>query len=353
MLTALSLLLAALVGFAIHRASLCTVGAVAEILTTRRAFMLAAFGKAVLWVAIVTFAMLLLLGRADAPGAGWPVSPRALLGGFIFGVGAALNRGCAFSLLSRLANGEAAMLLALTGFCLGVVAARPVAESYLLPPGEVLAPAYDATTFWLPAALAALGLAAAWETVRLWRTRPASEAWPALLLAPGYRLSTAAALLGIGNGALYALHGSWAYTSTLGGWAESLVTGGPAPDRLHWALAGALVLGAVASAWQRGSFQPDWRPSTAWLASAGGGTLMGFGTALAPGGNDALIQHHIPGLSPHALPAYGAMLLGIAMALAIMRWATGGMRVVVDCRGDTCRETAAGGQSNDAVGHSG
>ena len=35
-----SLLLAALMGFAVHRASLCTVRTVAEILSTRRAYML-------------------------------------------------------------------------------------------------------------------------------------------------------------------------------------------------------------------------------------------------------------------------------------------------------------------------
>ena len=65
--------------------------------------------------------------------------------------------------------------------------------------------------------------------------------------------------------------------------------------------------------------------------------MMGFGAAVAPGGNDALIQHYIPGLSPHALIAYGAMLLGIATVLIGMRLATGGM-MVVDCRGDVCRE---------------
>jgi len=85
MTIALSLLLAALVGFAIHRASLCTVRAVAEVLTTRRAYMLSAFGKTTLWVAATTVGMILLLGNASAPGAGWPVSLRAAAGGFAFG----------------------------------------------------------------------------------------------------------------------------------------------------------------------------------------------------------------------------------------------------------------------------
>ncbi|MGI9412681.1 MAG: hypothetical protein ACR2PM_03375, partial [Hyphomicrobiales bacterium] len=49
-----SLLLAATLGFAAHRAGICTVKAVAEIVTTRRVHMLASFGKTILWVMLVT-----------------------------------------------------------------------------------------------------------------------------------------------------------------------------------------------------------------------------------------------------------------------------------------------------------
>lgn len=337
---ALSLFLAALVGFAIHRASLCMVRAVAEILTTRRAFMLSAFGKTTLWVAAITIGMVLLLGDARAPGAGWPVSLRAAAGGFAFGAGAALNRGCAFSMLARLANGEARMLLALASFCLGAVAARPGANALGLAPDETLPPAYDAAVVWLPGVLIVLVLWSAWEGWRLWRTRPASAAWRKLALARVYRLSTAAALMGVANGTIYALHAPWAYTGTLASWAQSMAAAGPAPGWPGWAFAGALMLGAVASAWQRGSIRPDWRPSAAWIANAAGGMLMGVGAVLAPGGNDALIQHHIPGLSPHALPAFGAMLLGIAMVLVVVvRMVTGGT-AQVDCHGDLCRESS-------------
>lgn len=47
--------LAAILGFAAHRASICTVRAVAEILSTGRAYCLLSFGKAVLWVLAVIF----------------------------------------------------------------------------------------------------------------------------------------------------------------------------------------------------------------------------------------------------------------------------------------------------------
>lgn len=48
--------LAAILGFAAHRANICTVKAVEEILTTRHAYMLISFGKTVLWVILITLA---------------------------------------------------------------------------------------------------------------------------------------------------------------------------------------------------------------------------------------------------------------------------------------------------------
>lgn len=64
---------------------------------------------------------------------------------------------------------------------------------------------------------------------------------------------------------------------------------------------------------------------------------MVFGAAIVPGGNEGLIQHHVPDLSPHALPAFGVLLLGLAFELVSMRMPTGQM-MIVDCRGDSCRE---------------
>jgi uncharacterized membrane protein YedE/YeeE len=92
----LSLALAALLGFSIHRGSVCMVRGMAEVLSTGRAYMLLSFGKAVLWVLIVTAPVLWL---APAPGRldhSWALSGSALAGGFLFGVGTAVNRGCAF-----------------------------------------------------------------------------------------------------------------------------------------------------------------------------------------------------------------------------------------------------------------
>jgi hypothetical protein len=101
----------------------------------------------------------------------------------------------------------------------------------------------------------------------------------------------------------------------------------------RWVVLGAVLFGMLASTLQRGSFRIDWKPRLSWLRNIFGGILMGLGCALLPGGNDALILYGIPGLSPHALPAYGALLLGIFVALITMR-AIFRVEMRVACRND-------------------
>ena len=63
--------------------------------------------------------------------------------------------------------------------------------------------------------------------------------------------------------------------------------------------------------------------------------VMGLGAALVLGGNDVLILHAMPSLSPHAVPAYGAMIAGIAAVFIMMRLVQG-ETMTVDCSGDIC-----------------
>lgn len=59
--------------------------------------------------------------------------------------------------------------------------------------------------------------------------------------------------------------------------------------------------------------------------------------ALAPGGDDVLVLHHIPILSPHALFAYLSIVAGIAVVLLSMR-AISGREMIVRCSGDVCTD---------------
>ena len=46
---------------------------------------------------------------------------------------------------------------------------------------------------------------------------------------------------------------------------------------------------------------------------------MGLGAALTPGGNDVLVLYSLPSVSPHALPSYAALALGVVVAILLMR----------------------------------
>ena len=101
-----SLILAAVLGFAAHRASVCTVKAVAEVVSVGQGYMFLSFFKTVLWVMAITVPFMWWWPDAQGANQTWAMSTPALMGGLLFGMGAALNKGCAFSTLTRLDIGR-------------------------------------------------------------------------------------------------------------------------------------------------------------------------------------------------------------------------------------------------------
>ena len=332
-LLVLAFVLAMILGFAAHRASVCTVRAVAEVMSSRRGSMFASVGRSVLWVWAVTFPFFWLAPAAGMGIAGWSLTGAAVFGGFVFGLGAAINGGCAYSTMARFVDGDGRMLAAILGFAAGVFgfivlvgwnwlarpAPAPALVGYLLPWSILLAIAILA---W-----------ALYEAVRLWRSRDTKTRLIDLLLAPRYRLSTAALLIGLPGALLFLIYGPFGYTATFELVIEGAFGRRAWPPTVRWVLLVAVLAGMLLSTVQRGSFRLDWRPRRAWLFNITGGALMGFGTALAPGGNDAIVMYGIPTLSPYAAPAYAALAAGVAAGLVILR-AWFGIEARVECRND-------------------
>ena len=329
-----SLLLAALMGFAVHRASLCTVKTVAEILNARKAYMMLTQIKAVLWVVAVSMPILLFLPDWAAPHRSYAVTLAAIGGGFLFGVGAAVNGGCAFSTLGQLANGNLWMLTTLFGFCSGVASLAimdpMLASSQNLPSLFLRTPKP-----LLFAGLTLLWIMACWEIIRLWRSRQRGKSWRQLFLTRYYRLSTAALILGSCGGVLYVLHDAWTYTNVLRQEVQSLWHLNEQPGTINLLFFGAMLGGMILSAWQRGSLRLRMRRIKTWPRHLVGGGLMGTGAVLIPGGNDTLVLKSLPGLSPHAIPAFAALLCGICVSLLLMRLFSG-KTLRVDCTNDIC-----------------
>lgn len=324
-------LLAVVLGFAAHRSSVCAVRAMAEIISARTGYMFAGIAKSVLWVVLITFPVIWLTPALGTVG-GWPLTTAAVLGGFAFGIGAAINGGCAYSTMARLVDGEGAMIVTIGGFAIGVLAfaslaggpwlARPVPTPALI--GSLIG--------WAALVSIPILIWAVYETTRLWRTRGVAGLRQ-LILARQYRLSTGAVLIGGGGAVVFLLLGSSGYSSTFQLVIEGFLGTRPYPAAARWAVMLCVLLGMLISTLERRSFRLDLRPRAAWWRNLIGGTLMGFGVALAPGGNDVLILYGLPSLSPHALPTFAAMLLGIALALlALHAWF--GIESRVQCRDD-------------------
>lgn len=326
-------ILAMVLGFAAHRASICTVRAVAEITHSGTGYMFASIVKSALWVFAITIPVFLLLPQSAAGLTGWQLTFTAMFGGLLFGIGAGINGACAYATMARMIDGEIGMLLTVMGFALGVLIfvaligtgtlSRPAPAPSQLPGVMQVAP-------YIVAVLLMLGL---YEAIRLWRSRPPGATLRTLVCARAYSLSTAALLMGLAGGLILLLFGSAGYTTTFQQVVEAHAGTRPMPAYGRWLVLGAVLFGMFASTWQRGSFRIDWRPRWSWLRNIFGGVLMGLGCALLPGGNDALILYGIPGLSPHALPAYAALLLGIFVALLTMR-AVFRVEMRVACRND-------------------
>ena len=234
LLNGVALLCAILIGFAAHRASLCNVRAVAEIASTGTAHMLWSLFQAVLWMAMLTGTLVLGFGLQPQPALVRTPVAWAIAGGWLFGVGAAVNGGCSLSTLHRLADGELGMLATLAAFAFGVAAWPDVQIAF----GRAgLADVASPWLRWPTLAPALLALLLAWAAQRVWffrrlAARAGNMPLRRRLLAPAYHLSVAAALMGLAGGLLYASQGAWSYTNYLRNEVLHLRAAAGAPTRL-------------------------------------------------------------------------------------------------------------------------
>ena len=76
------------------------------------------------------------------------------------------------------------------------------------------------------------------------------------------------------------------------------------------------VAGALTASFRQGNLRFQRPTANGILRSVVGGTLMGIGIALIPGGNDGLILAAVPTLSPGGIAAYLLMTMTIVFGFA-------------------------------------
>lgn len=318
----IALLAGVVLGASAHRAGLCTVKAVAEVITSGRAHFLWSFLKASLWTAgflalAAAFGDSVTLGHR-------PVLMVGMIGGVLFGLGAGLNGACSFSTLSRLAEGHLVMLFTLAGWAVAMIGVLNLFPGLHVPAIAVAMPGLLA----IP-----LSLWMAWEAWGIWGRRKEILAGARA----GYlALSPAVLLIALANSTLLLDGRPWSFTSTALCSAGQLPLAPCAHTGLLWAVSATALLAMLGSALWRESFRLRRPRARSGMRHFAGGLAMGAGAALMPGGNDGLILFGLPALSPHALPTWGAIILGVTLSLTAMRRA--GVHVPqISCQGDVCR----------------
>ncbi|WP_246201887.1 YeeE/YedE thiosulfate transporter family protein [Sneathiella aquimaris] len=297
--------------------------------------MLLSFIKASVWILGITLILTEVFSLYPLQAYGWQASVGTMIGGLIFGTGAALNGGCAVSTLTRLGNGNLGKLLTLAGFFIGVLC-FDFLQAEKLASAPLPAPTiFEITSNWKIWLAGSISLWMCWELGRLMRTH-LNRSFFRDLIAPRYKLSSAAFIIGASNGFLFFLYGIWLHTRLMGEMARHLVFEAPSPDPLLGILFFALLTGISISALHSRRFYLEWQPNVKWLLYFTGGIFMGIGSAVMPGGNDVIWLSALPSLSLHAVPAIFSILVGIAVTLFALRYV--GLNIQhVDCRGDMCK----------------
>lgn len=300
LIATLAILCAGTMGFAIQRGATCTVAAVGEIVEKGTAYRLLALSEAAVWVA----GGLLIAhetGFLPALPKGTALSLWTVVGGALLGLGAWLNRACVFGSIARLGSGDWVYIATPLGFFAGAATLSLLIGNYMPQPiSKTAMIAY--IPGWVGWMIAAIALFRLGKTIkhtgrRLWHPHEATV------------------VIGITFAVLLVAVGPWAYTDVLIAVAQEMVDQNVLPLLLFVAL----LAGAWLGGWSAGRLGHRPIKLGGLARSFGGGTLMGWGSLLIPGGNDGLILTGMPLLQPHAWIGIGTMCAVIAVALMIER----------------------------------
>ena len=305
-----AILCVGVMGFAIQRGATCTVAAVDEVLTKRRAHRLVALLEASLWVA-AGLALAQLAHLAVSMPAGYAVSAWTVFGGALLGLGAWVNKACVFGAVARLGSGEWAYAATPVGFYAGCLSVMPVFSRPVAKPLSEGSPLFQVSTLF----------AAIFLIFVLWRLRPSLGAWrrpdrSGWLRQKIWAPHAATVVIGVSFVITLLLAGRWAYTDVLADLARAM-EGESVNLLLPMLLLTALYVGALIGGLSAGRWQSVRVSALQVLRCFAGGVVMGWGSLLIPGSNDGLILIGIPLLRPYAWLAFASMFVAIAAAMLV------------------------------------
>lgn len=291
----------ALMGLANQLGDTCTVSAMREIVLVRRYSRLASLLEAAFWAGVGLMWLNAFDVLSTIP-SDYAVSPLTIIGGVSFGMGALLNRACLFGTISRLGTGEWVYVFTPVGIYAGSLIA-----SKLPSPQPLLSNASLSlgNSPWL------LTLTIGLFLIRLYVHRLRIRQEKQSILKYVRSASVATTVIGISFITVFAVEGNWSYAELLSDFSRGNTQTFP----IKLALFAVLMASSVWGAWATGQFQIIAPTIGNVIRCLFGGTLMGVGGMMIPGGNISLALLGIPLLRPYAWVAFASICITLYAAI--------------------------------------
>lgn len=291
----IALLFLFILGYLAQTTGLCLVKGVNQALDKRPQFLMAILLSGVLgWVS------LLLADKMDidVPFKMYTIHWTALLGGTLFGFGAAINNGCGVSTISKLSRGDTLMIATVSGWLIGWILLASISHHLPQRLGTSLPP-WHFQALIVASVVIGLGIV----LVRKWDAR----LWICMLV------------IGLMANIAFLYEPKWTPSSYLSDVSLSLweETNERLPTVERSLLLLSLIMGMVGAALKTRSFRLSIQPVSRYWFHLFAGVLMGIGASLAGGGNDSQLLLSLPSFSPSGFMAILSMLFGIFLGLRI------------------------------------
>lgn len=286
-------------GFALSRASTCTVAATTRLVTLGKPDWLIGILVAVCWSAVTLLLLKSLVSVEFPQHEAVPIGRALFIASIIMGIGAYLNGACFIGSVGKISSGELSFLMTF----LGLLVARLVTDQWFedvvfrgqsFPNMLTDHPVF----FWAVTTIFLFGFV--YGLIRIIMRR--QEAMMALCA------------MGVCAAVVFSYNPNWSYEA----WIGRMVNGEGLSEAygVEMTVLG-LFTGATIGGVLKGTFslQPPRMTTSAFCFL--GGLLMGFGAKYAPGGNDTLLLWTIPNFVLYGFVSYLTMVATVALLVQL------------------------------------